>query len=117
MPALNKIVVYGHPACLMVGPVLAMLQQSAVEFEYVNIRQDPQARETVRQINDGYESVPTLVFPDGDTLTEPSGRQLKARLERDGYHVPIRAALLGSAPQLIFIALLVLFALRITGAI
>ena len=117
MPDSKKIIVYGHPACLMVGPVLAMLNQSEVEFEYINIRENPRAREIVRQINDGYESVPTLVFPIGDTLTEPSGRQLKARLERDGYQVPIRAAILGSAPQLVFIAVLVLFVLRITGAV
>ena len=113
----QKITVYGHPTCLMVGPVLAMLRQSGVAFDYVNIHENPQGRDTVRQINDGYESVPTLMFADGSTLTEPSSRQLKAKLEGAGYHVPLRAALIGSAPQLAFIALILLFVLRVTGII
>jgi mycoredoxin len=117
MPDQEKIVVYGHPACLMVGPVLAMLKQSKVDFEYVNLFDQPEAREMVREINNGYESVPTLVFPDGSTLTEPSGRQLKAKLEGDGYPVPLQAAIIGNAPQLIFIALIAFFILRITGVL
>jgi hypothetical protein len=35
----------------------------------------------VVEINAGNESVPTLVFADGSTLTEPSRKALMARLE------------------------------------
>ena len=117
MPDQAKIIVYGHPACLMVGPVLAMLKQSNVDFEYVNIRQNAQGRDRVREINDGYESVPTLVFPDGSTLTEPSGGQLKARLQKSGYQVPLSATILGNALPLLFIVFIVLFVLRVSGVI
>lgn len=112
-----KIIVYGHPACLMVGPVLAMLKQCQIEFEYINIFNDPQARETVREINNGNESVPTLVFPDGSTLTEPTGGQLRSRLEADGYDVPLKAQLVGNALPLAFLVLLILLVLRIMGVI
>ncbi len=117
MTASEKIIVYGHPACLMVGPVLGMLDQSQVEYAYINIQQEPTARDRVREINDGYESVPTLVFPDGSTLTEPSSGQLKAKLRESGYAVPWKAQLIGSAPQYIFIALLVFFVLRIIAVL
>jgi mycoredoxin len=113
----NKIIVYGHPACLMVGPVLGMLDQSQVDYEYINIRQQPEASLRVREINNGNESVPTLVFPDGSTLTEPGGWQLRKRLKSAGYVVPLHAQLIGSAPQLIFIAALVFFVLRVTGVL
>ncbi len=64
-----------------------MLDEADIEYEYVNIYADEAARERVRQINRGYESVPTLVFPDGSTLTEPSRNELQARLRDMGYPI------------------------------
>ena len=39
----------------------------------------------VREINRGFESVPTLAFPDGSTLTEPTAGELSAKLVELGY--------------------------------
>lgn len=77
---MDKIMVYGHPACPMVPPVLGMLRRSGAAFVYVNLWQTPEAKAVVREINNGYESVPTLVFPDGSTLTEPSVEALRQKL-------------------------------------
>ena len=106
----KPITVYGHPACPGVGPVRAMLGQSKVEYIYVNIRQDPDGAAIVRSINNGNESVPTLVFPDGTTLTEPSTGALKAKLESLGYQVSSLAWILGNS-WLIITGLIVLYAL------
>jgi len=65
-----------------------VLDQAGIEYEYVDIRQDAYARERVQSINHGYESVPTLVFPDGSTLTEPSSRELRAKLVALGNDPP-----------------------------
>ncbi len=105
-----RILVYGHPACPAVGPVKAMLAQVQVEFDYVNIRQDPGAAARVRAINGGNESVPTLVFPDGSTLTEPSASALKHKLEAMGYRVSLWAWLVGNS-WLILMGGILLFAL------
>jgi hypothetical protein len=40
------------------------------------------------EINNGNASVPTLVFPDGSTLTEPSTAVLRQKLQSLGYAVP-----------------------------
>lgn len=106
----KPITVYGHPACPGVGPVRAMLGQSKVEYIYVNIRQDPDGAAIVRSINNGNESVPTLVFPDGTTLTEPSTGELKQKLESLGYRVSPLAWILGNS-WLIITALVVLYAI------
>jgi mycoredoxin len=82
------IIVYGHRWCGMVRPVLEVLQKAEAPFEYVNIHEDAEGRERLREINDGYESVPTLVFPDGSTLTEPSLAQLQAKLRTMGREIP-----------------------------
>jgi hypothetical protein len=56
-----------------------------VVFEYVDILRDEDGRQRVLEINNGYTSVPTVVFADGSTLTEPSPEQLKRKLRRLGY--------------------------------
>ncbi len=106
----KQLIVYGHPACPAIGPVRAMLAQSKVEYIYVNIRQDPEAAAHVRAINDGNESVPTLCFPDGSTLTEPSVTELKKKLEALGYQVTPLAWLLGNS-WLIITGLVIIYAL------
>jgi mycoredoxin len=83
-----KIALYGSPFCRMVGPVEQALERAGVAYEYFDIRQDPEARARVREINGGNESVPTLVFPDQTTLTEPSISQLEAQLRHLGYALP-----------------------------
>jgi mycoredoxin len=83
----NKIVVYGSPACALVSSVRNALERADAVYEYVDIHNALEARERVREINRGYESVPTLVFPDGSTLTEPTRSELQAKLQSLGYEV------------------------------
>jgi mycoredoxin len=78
MPA--PIILYGHAYWPQVYSVRFALDRAGVKYEYVNIRQDEAARARVRAINAGCESVPTLVFPDGTSLTEPSKEELEQRL-------------------------------------
>jgi mycoredoxin len=89
----DKIIVYGHPACPQVGPLLGALKQTGVEYTYINIWHDEPARAQVRALNEGNETVPSLVFLDGGVLSEPSFRALEARLSAMGYQVPLRARL------------------------
>jgi mycoredoxin len=76
----QKIIFYGHPGCPSVPLVRTMLEQAGAEFEYINIRLDEMGRLQVQEINHGYESVPTLIFPDGSILTEPSNAILHNKL-------------------------------------
>lgn len=93
---LDTIIVYGHPTCPKVGPIKGLLTQSKVKFEYIDIHQDSVAAARVRDINNGNESVPTLVFPDGSSLTEPTVGELKSKLESLGYKVGLVAWLIGN---------------------
>lgn len=111
--AAEKIIVYGNAFCPQVGPVKSMLAQSDVPFEYVDIRQDVEAAANVRHINNGNESVPTLVFPDGSTLTEPDAGELKAKLESLGYSVGWLAWLTGNIWRIAILAFVLFAVLRI----
>lgn len=81
----QKTILYGHAGCPSVPLVRTILEQAEVEFHYIDIRSDETGRTQVRAINHGYESVPTLVFPDGTTLTEPTSKTLKDKLSAMGY--------------------------------
>ena len=81
----DKIILYGSPTCAAVAPVRGILERAGAAFEYVDILRDENGRQRVLEINDGYASVPTLVFADGSHLTEPSREQLKRKLRRLGY--------------------------------
>ena len=81
----DKIILYGSPTCFMVAPVRGLLERAEVPFEYVDIMQDETAHQRVLEINYGNASVPTLVFGDGTTLTEPSLPELKRKLGQLGY--------------------------------
>ncbi len=59
-----------------------LLDQWGVPFREIDIAEDDGAREFVRRAARGYLSVPTLVFPDGRILVEPSRAELRAALDR-----------------------------------
>jgi mycoredoxin len=111
---LDAIIVYGHPTCPNIGPVKGLLTQSKVKFEYIDIHQDTVAAARVRAINNGHESVPTLVFPDGSTLTEPTVGELQSKLASLGYKVGLVAWLIGYRRLILFIVAGVLIAVLIT---
>ena len=100
-PESTHIILYGHAGCPQLPATRAMLDQSNASYEYVNIRQNDEARQRVREINKGNESVPTLLFPDGSTLTEPLAGALRAKLQSLGYKVPFTAWLVGNAQWIV----------------
>jgi len=83
----KQLLVFGRPGCPRVFPVRTFLKNSEIEYTYIDIYQDNDARQRVRSINGGNESVPTIVFSDGSTLTEPSIAELRKKLLGQGYAV------------------------------
>jgi mycoredoxin len=83
----EEIVLYGSPSCGMVPSVRNMLEGAGASYRYLDISRDAEARRCVREINNGFESVPTLEFPDGSTLTEPTARELAKKLTSLGLQV------------------------------
>jgi len=57
------------------------LDSKGVQYREIDIEQDGKAMEYVQKINNGMNSVPTIVFSDGSTLTEPSNSDLEQKLK------------------------------------
>lgn len=58
------------------------LDKFEIGYDEINIEQDPTAAKFVESVNGGNRTVPTLRFADGSTLTNPTGREVKAKLAR-----------------------------------
>ncbi|KGM09239.1 mycoredoxin [Cellulomonas bogoriensis] len=56
------------------------MDQAGVAYREVNIEEHPEAVTLVEKVNDGNQTVPTLLFPDGSAATNPSLAQVQARL-------------------------------------
>lgn len=76
----EQIFVYGTSWCPDCRRAQRLLDQSGILYTYVNIEEDPDAAAYVMRINRGYQSVPTIVFPDGSILVEPSNVELQRKL-------------------------------------
>lgn len=58
----------------------AFLHREGIDYTEINIELDDEAAETVMAVNRGNRTVPTLVFPDGTALTNPTIAEIKAQL-------------------------------------
>lgn len=56
------------------------LDREGIAYDEVNIERVPDAAELVMHVNGGNRTVPTLVFPDGTAMTNPTLREIKAKL-------------------------------------
>lgn len=75
-----QIIVYGTYWCPDCKRAKKFFGEQRVMYQSVDIERDDAAREYVERINNGKRIVPTIVFPDGSILVEPSNAELAAKL-------------------------------------
>jgi glutaredoxin len=76
----KKIQLYATSWCYMSRNTKAFLDRHQVAYDYIDIDKDTAGEAFVLKINNESRSVPTLLFPDGSTLTEPSQTELIKKL-------------------------------------
>ncbi len=76
----NEIKFYSTNWCGDCRRSRKVLQALGVSFTDIDIEEDPQAAEIVRKVNRGAQSVPTIIFPDGSVLVEPSNAALEQKV-------------------------------------
>jgi len=75
-----EIKVYGTTWCPDCFRAKQVFERLKVSYTWINIETDASALEYVRKVNKGYQSVPTIVFPDGSILVEPGNKELEKKL-------------------------------------
>ena len=76
----GQLIMYTTPWCGFCRNLKKQLARDGIEMTEVDIERDPAAAEFVMSVNGGNQTVPTVVFPDGTTLVNPSAAQVRERL-------------------------------------
>lgn len=76
-----EFTMYITPWCGYCFRLKRQLEREGIEFDEVDIEQDPESAELVMRVNGGNQTVPTLVYTDGSAQTNPSLLQIKLKLE------------------------------------
>jgi len=76
----NPILVYSTTWCPDCKRAKKFFGEQRLPYVNIDIEEDAKAMALVEKINQGKRIVPTIIFPDGDILVEPSDAQLADKL-------------------------------------
>ncbi|MDZ5621161.1 mycoredoxin [Nocardioides sp. HM23] len=77
---MSSFTMYTTPWCGYCRRLKGQLDREGIAYEIVDIERHPEAAQVVEAANNGNQTVPTLVFPDGTALTNPSVAQVKDKV-------------------------------------
>ena len=76
----QPLTMYTTSWCAFCRRLKSQLAAEGIEMAEVNIEQVPGAADYVMSVNGGCQTVPTVLFPDGSSMTNPSAADVKRRL-------------------------------------
>jgi mycoredoxin len=79
-PTAGTITMFSTPWCGYCRRLKTDLDREGIAYTEVDIEQDQDGADYVMSVNGGYQTVPTVVFPDGTAATNPSTAQVRLRL-------------------------------------
>lgn len=79
-PADGTITMFSTTWCGYCSRLKSQLDRAGIGYTEVNIEEVPGTAEFVASVNGGNQTVPTVVYPDGTTATNPSLLAVKAAL-------------------------------------
>lgn len=80
LPAAGAITMFSTTWCGYCSRLKGQLEREGIAYTEVNIENVPGTAELVAAINGGNQTVPTLLFPDGSSATNPSLAEVQKRL-------------------------------------
>jgi thioredoxin reductase (NADPH) len=97
---MSQIILYGATWCPDCRRSKKFLQEQRVPFTWVDLETQPEQVAEVERRNGGKRIIPTIVFPDGTHLAEPSDAELADRLglARGALHTEYDLVIVGGGP-------------------
>lgn len=80
IPSTGSVVMYSTTWCGYCKRLKTQLDSAGIGYEEINVEEVPGTAEYVESVNGGNRVVPTVVFPDGTSLTNPSLIAVKSQL-------------------------------------
>ena len=78
---MEKIKIYGTRWCGDCRRAIRILDEHQIDYDWIDIDQNKDGEALVKTTNQGNRSVPTIIFPDGSILVEPSNQKLIDKLQ------------------------------------
>ncbi len=76
----DTVIIYGASWCPDCRRAKRFLGDQRIAYEWHDIEVDPDGVDVVQQRNNGNNVIPTIIFPDGSHLSEPSNEELAEKL-------------------------------------
>ena len=76
----DKIKMYGAPWCPDCRRAKQFFGEQHVAYDWVDVDQDRDGLEYIKQVNKGKQIIPTIVFQDGSIPVEPTNAELASKL-------------------------------------
>lgn len=80
LPADGTITMFSTSWCGYCARLKKQLDAEGIEYRVVDIEEVPGTAELVASVNGGNQTVPTVIYPDGTTATNPSARAVAEQL-------------------------------------
>lgn len=80
LPATGTVTMFSTTWCGYCRRLKSQLDREGIAYDEVDIERKPDAADYVMEVNGGNQTVPTVLFPDGSALTNPSVAQVRERL-------------------------------------
>jgi mycoredoxin len=77
---MSNVTMYTTSWCGYCARLKGQLKRAGIGYDEVDIEEQPDAADLVAKVNNGNQTVPTLVFADGSALTNPSVAQVSGKL-------------------------------------
>jgi len=76
----KELIVYGASWCPDCRRAKEFLGSHRIPYQWIDLEVNPERTQEVEALNDGKRIIPTIIFPDGSFVAEPSNDELADRL-------------------------------------
>tara|TARA_B100000029_G_C17561392_1_gene953522 strand:- start:1746 stop:2024 length:279 start_codon:yes stop_codon:yes gene_type:complete len=78
-----EIIMYSRPLCSDCIRSKNFLENNHIPFKEINILENPSAKKDMKKINNGRESVPTIIINNNTVVIEPTNYELMAAITKE----------------------------------
>ena len=74
------LTMYSTSWCGYCRRLKSQMDREGIEYQVIDIENDPESAAFVMEVNGGNQTVPTVRFPDGSAMTNPTIVQVREKL-------------------------------------
>ena len=79
----SQIVMYAVEWCPDCRRAKFFMKRKKIPYLEIDVNSDKNAEAFVKKLNNGNRSVPTIIFPDGSKMVEPSSQDLEEKFSQN----------------------------------